>query len=645
MRKIGDCEVPEHCVFPGALGLNRILRGQTYRADASRDDSGHFSWPEPTRNGYSCNIVILGEPGTGKTTLALELAAKLRIGVDPEVAKRMGIRVDPDLQSGTVLYYSLEQTPSTLITCMKRFEPCTAHCCEGPHAGEATATAAERSTCGSQQRTECDGKRNCPEDWNQVFFPQLSPRRLEQTGEASDDKSIFWRRYEEIRFLIGRLTREDDAAIRNRPLRMVVIDSLNVFGDRPVSRYMIEQLFALFHENGLIGVCVAEDPEAAIKSGTEEPLISPGISNIADVVIKLEWSTEQGYAYRNVDVAKSRNAPNAYGKHRLKLRTEGVEIYPSLHCWYTFFSGSKDKLSSRACQDDSSRLNFGGDWFKDRPLFEKLLKEKTELGPDLPSIMHTVTGPMDTKKTQIALSYALEASRDKVVAENQLRPGKFLVVSFDVSSNLRERAAAFNVSALRSERDTSLVMNPNKGSFDRVKLGDDVVGYQLWLCPGYLLAEELIHFMSQVLMTKSDITRVVFLDIGQIPTRHPALSYQISEHGNLFVVLIELFRRMGVDACFVCTSCEEEKGDVSDRKSGQRFGADPLSRMLQSISHGTIRTQPNGSRPDCVMVTYSGRFAKDGNANCSIQVGINGIRCVGTDSAKPRPQPGRRSSA
>ena len=69
---------------------------------------------------------------------------------------------------------------------------------------------------------------------------------------------------------------------------MIVIDSLNVFGDKPVSRYLIEQLFTLFREKQIVGVFISEDPQAANQNSIE-PLISSGIANLADVVIKLTW--------------------------------------------------------------------------------------------------------------------------------------------------------------------------------------------------------------------------------------------------------------------------------------------------------------------------------------------------------------------
>jgi len=556
------------CVFPGAIGLNRILTTQSFRKEAPQDDSACYSWPVPQPDGKSCNVVLLGEPGTGKTRLALELSARLRTGAN-------GAN-----KPCSVLYYSLEQKPAVLCQAMKdltsemkdpiKDKKMQVECKVGPQAGT---------------RPEKKGGSG-----NIVWFPTLSPRRLEQTGGQSDADSVFWRRYEEIRLLLNTFDGVEPE------LRMVVIDSLNVFGDKPVSRYMIEQLFALFHENGLVGMCIAEDPESVPERGAEEPHVSSKIANLADVVIKLGWSKDYGYQYRRIEVAKSRNTANAYGSHCMKIANNGIQVFPSLHCCYTFLTREKEPPTPRF--STVSRTSFGGNWVES-------LVIPGAVCDDLPSIVNTIVGPMDTDKSKLALSYGLVANKDRLKG-NLSENGRFLIVSFDVSGSLSERAASLGEFGLvDGAAVTDFDIGPTKGSFKEVKKGGNVCGYQLWFAPGYLLAEEMVHFISQALITKTDIARVVFLDIGQIPSRHPALAQQMEQHAAPFVVLVELFRHVGVDACFVCTSPKEDP--TSPGPEGLMAS---LGTMLARISHGTVKCQLSDRGE--VLVSYSGRFALTG---------------------------------
>lgn len=574
-----------YCVFPGAIGLNRILKTQSFSKQPADGDADLYSWPVPQKDGKSCSVVILGEPGTGKTRLALEMAARLKISIKGE----------KEPKPCTVIYYSLEQSPQDLREQAKALGA-NVGCVVGPQANTLPQASALRGRCK-----------------NIIFFPVLSPRRLEQTGRELDNDSVFWRRYEEIKLLLeefaggfpmaraafkrqqqeaeeeGRKL-EQPALLKYPPPMMVVIDSLNVFGDKPVSRYMIEQLFALFHEHGLVGVCVAEDPESAPSRGPEEPLISPGISNIADVVIKLGWKTEYDYQYRRIEVMKSRHTPNAYGSHCMKIVDTGIHIFPSLHCCYTFLTRNKDR-QHRSTAVDLRRLDFGGNWLSQvrNPV------QAVSVPGMLPSIVHTIAGPMESGKTKLALSYGLAAKS----------PDKFLLVSFDVSGQLQERAASLDDFQLAGGDDLSrkIGLGDTKGTFDSVKNGNQVeVGYQLWFAPGFLLAEEMVHFISEALAYCRDVTRVVILDIGQIPTRHPALAAQMEKHSEPFVVLVELFRQVGVDACFVCT---DKQADAAAAASLRLM--DSLAVMLRRISHGTIACRISDQKHN--LYEYSGKFA------------------------------------
>lgn len=592
----------EWCHFAHLKGFDRIIN-QQWRVPRQDKPDIYGSLPLPKAGESSCNIVILGRPGTGKSTLALEIAATLRT--------LSGDKLAP----ATVLYYSLEQSPETMIRRGSAFAHGPAPICVvGPdepvdlvHAAKTLAhlkTEAEakepqdirkayeeslqrraRKSADSAAVTATD----IAGDNNIILFPSLSPRRLEQTGDPDearqDESSVFWRRFVEIRKLVDELTSPSASTILH-PLRMLVIDSLNVFGDRPVTRYLLEQLFSFFEERELIGIFIAEDPEAAVSSTREEPYISPGISYLADMVIRLDWDTKEGYAFRRLEVVKSRHTRNAYGCQQMKMRPVGISVYPSLHNWHTFMQrNANDPATGK-----TSGL-FAFNPFK-HGVFAISDQEK-QLGQRI-SLSHVVAGPRDTFKTEIGMSFALGASEITVKEE----AGTFLIISFDLRSDFPGRTAGFTSTDLTQETygGSAIILPDSKGKFNEVKRKEETIGYHLWLVPGYLLSEEVASFVYDILDKVKTITRVTILDISQLRMRHPVVARQVMEYGNLFSVLTEMFQRHQVDSMFVCSNEDKD--------------SDKISQQLMNVAHTRIVTA-KPSEGNTVPVSISGRFVKD----------------------------------
>jgi len=97
---------------------------------------------------------------------------------------------------------------------------------------------------------------------------------------------------------------------------LVVIDSLNMLGLRMPEREEVLQLFALFRRYNTVGVCTVE---------TGQP--TPFDSTMADIVISLERTEDQGYALSYLEVEKSRFTRNVHGRHPFKtLPWEGKDV-------------------------------------------------------------------------------------------------------------------------------------------------------------------------------------------------------------------------------------------------------------------------------------------------------------------------------
>lgn len=583
------------CAFPHAVGLDRVLQMQKFRPECENDDTKvMYSLPYPGKDtGLACNIVILGKPGTLKSTLALEMASRLRIVEDDLLighATKAG-------ETATVIYYSLEQSPKSLIRRHGNLKQRTAVTYEGPTKddplwvacsdckGSNAKLIVERNTGG--HCLFCYTKQEVQNRHNLILFPQLSPRRLEQTGERQDDESVFWQRLSEIRNLVERLQENNKDKIGLPKLRMVIIDSLNVFGDRPISRYLLEQLFAFFVEKELVGVFVAEDPEAVAKSMTEEPHVSLGIANIADVVIKMQWETSEGYCSRGIEIEKSRFTSNIYGIQQMKVRSQGIQVLPSIHSWYSFLTEYQNNKPINKLVEPLNRLVFKQENMQD--ILGMIPPRET-----VPSIICTLSGPKGSCKTPIAISYALSACGD--LTDNE---GKFLLVSLDVSPEPVERVGSFGNYNLTIEDlfdKDNLQIGQTKGRLSVVKKNEIIVGYQLWLAPGFLLAEELVHYLYKILLLEElkQVTRVVIQDIGLVPMRYPVIFRHINQHGNLFTVIMELMRKLRIDCMFVSGTI-----DANARK---------VASQLDGVSHFVISSTAEHK------VTFSGRYVKDGRA-------------------------------
>ncbi|NQT20831.1 MAG: hypothetical protein HQ592_14075, partial [Planctomycetes bacterium] len=312
-------------------------------------------------------ILILGPPGSGKSTLALQMAWGIRIR-NGQVHE--GGDSNPIPEPENCLYFALEQDVGDLQRIAwnlgwteERNE--LGRICgvevpvEEAHKFAATEDLAKWFSHICRPRGEDSPLR----DKGLIIVPRVTPRSL--SGDTNGD-SLFSRRLADIHALLdgylrcqakhhdaksipwcyqaigenwecrageGEAGGEQETNGNGRKsclaLGLVVIDSLNVFGNQELTR---EQLFALndlFVRHGTIAIFVAEDyftPSGAEISERFHPA-----EYVADAVIRLSAHREQGYLISTMELTKSRYQAQVLGQHPYKIVRRS--ILPKVESW------------------------------------------------------------------------------------------------------------------------------------------------------------------------------------------------------------------------------------------------------------------------------------------------------------------------
>lgn len=270
------------------------------------------------------NILIKGRPGSGKSTLALQMAAACTNG--------------PNHYSS--IYISFEESIKNIMLKArsfnwedKFFQVQFLNDIDEFSSPEEIGAALERLLT---QPRNCQFQTMCkePEEFEDyckvhktkledddfiaepcVLLPLLSPRGL--SGEDSSSDGLFWERYRQLdRLLTGIESMRRNGRKRIPDIRMVCIDSLNVFGNKPLSRSELFKLFDLFKSKGIIGVFTDEQESDALHVETGEQVED----YLADMIIQLYMEEDNGYTSRYFEVTKSRYQHQVYGKHPIRLR-------------------------------------------------------------------------------------------------------------------------------------------------------------------------------------------------------------------------------------------------------------------------------------------------------------------------------------
>ena len=312
------------------------------------------------------NIVICGRPGSGKSTLAMQIAVAC-------VTHEWNKKWDKDKKKYTnksniaSAYISLEEDVDRVKVKAKSFgwEKYFHKISQLHDSGIAASTDNLANILKSilTQPRNNDQKSNCPfhggdyqnnkqfRKWANgekcsrnhhnsvenaetcVLLPSLSPRPISKNVESAQ---FYTERYLQLERLLSAAWKLQEDKNGFPSLRLVCIDSLNMFGLNPLTREEHYRLFDLFRRYKMIGVFVVETSQE-----------TPFDSTMADVTINLYSEEDRSYVVRYLEIDKSRFVHQVYGKHLFKTisfpesktmaipkeidNRTGLVVYPSLH--------------------------------------------------------------------------------------------------------------------------------------------------------------------------------------------------------------------------------------------------------------------------------------------------------------------------
>ena len=553
------------------------------------------------------NIVIMGPPGSGKSTLALQWAIKCALREDNQ---------------SNAAYFSLETSMDELISKAKPFlwhvwlretenlESTDEFLNADDLANRLknlliNETANEINRRKQLIKTEL-GKFDGGDKTRRVLLCSLSPRSMQS---ATDHEELFWRRYKQVERLLAaahHLSTEDHhleekwqkfvklktAGPRNVVLPVMVIDSLNMFGSRPLTRDEIFCIFSLFRKYQRVGIFVVESTQD-----------SPFDSTMSDVVVSLTHDRDRGYLVQHFEVQKSRYYNQINGLHPYKtvslfsekqrgqkpnpkplprmpqkgsepnVARQGIVVYPSLH--YIVLRSEGKENNKRAMTLITEPEYFGINAMK------AILPEGLVHGSVL-----ALEGPRSTSKTSFALNFL----------GNGLNQGNSaLLIRFSDIPWLKEDPKNKQMVAPRMSKELKTAgfewekwhlwpdePEPGSGGYwsalaaaqkmtvsawRRATVARDgvVTGaveptlFEMNFKSGMLMPEEFVEIIRNLFIRrfKSErhrIKRVVLDDISQIGVSYPFLKHSITT-GDIFLsAFVHIMRNYQVDLVMTGTT-------------------------------------------------------------------------------------------
>lgn len=523
---------------------------------------GGLTFPNPGNAG-SGNILLIGKPGTGKSTLALQWA--------------VACTNEPNTYSS--LFISLEETSAQVRQKAKdlgwdgrlrelRFCRIGEEFARGlPLEKQAQvlehALRRPKRDCAMDAWREEDGKEpTCDahlpelpeEDRRTLFLATLTPK----ARGCSDPQRTFDERYHQVEDLLIAFEqlRESDKESRKPKLRMVCIDGLGSFGDGPLSREQIRQLFGLFQRCGVVGICTAEE------AGTGD---IQEMEYLADIVVHLQGEEDGSYFVRDLEITKSRYQQQVSGRHPFRIRSPEPEqkkaefqaliVCPSIH--YISSATPYIEESTSGPRSPTAASTNGGNAGESRPATEHFdigcpgIEGILPIELPCPAVV-TIRGRSGTYKSSIAHNFLL---RGFAKGEKAPAPQSALLLTLAEEVRFRGNGSKWVLHQKTSkaqcwqwEHDKQIKdLQIDNTKLQRRVWQDTKSGallVELAFKQGALQAEEFIEYVRDAfrIPTQAAIRRVVLDDVSMIGTSYPLLRHSQTAGDLCLSTFVHLMR-------------------------------------------------------------------------------------------------------
>ena len=579
--------------------LNHLINRDT-KLGIPANKPGGLILPTETAIG-SGNVVIVGEPGVGKSTLAMQIC------------------IAAACQNWNSVYFSLEDDFARIYAKAAIFgwESYLFTPASPPRfGGDRSATVGRPSSPDDEGLLDLLKSARQAALTGKVLVPGLLPRPLDH--DASRLTAFFWQQYGQVEFLIRSAARLNKRSDNEGGIRLVVIDSLNMLGLENQNREMLHRVFDLFRRNKVIGVFTVE---SKTDIGFD--------STMGDVVLDFSTTLHSDYEIPMIRCFKSRFSKRTRGIHPYKFHEKhdvhnalpgatGIVVFPSLHAVIAATEGET--------QAKMGAFSFG--W--GAHITKRLLRADLERRKVV-----TLAGPTGTFKSSIAFNFLLHGL---VNAESVLsirlreplsswKPTLEMLyaepspsVSADPDAPSRRKALALSL-----EEDSDSVLKrlelPGKSVIRVFKQGNmPTCKARLVFVDfhtGMLLPEEISDTVLRLFLecekdaSVSKLERVVFDDVAAIGVSYPLLSNSPTA-GNLFLSgFIHILQNRGADVLLVGTLGDLEQSNwivnqaltIADAQLRTRQSEIFGDRYVLLSGDGMAATAPNaGENPPVVLI-------------------------------------------